>query len=168
MRGGGGGGGGSSHTSFSSIQPLSNLCHVYRNTNADIRLGYNICYIVCGVVIEDGKVLMIQEAKRSCRGQWYLPAGRMEKNESIVVRVCVMCVGVHGRGREELSILVSCPDVHAHRRRTSGGLSYISCHRGVSSVGIIEALIALRMQLSEKFEDKRSFLYYLSCSPTFK
>jgi len=34
-------------------------------------------------------VLMIQEAKPSCRGQWYLPAGRMEKNESIVVRMCV-------------------------------------------------------------------------------
>ena len=37
----------------------------------------------------DGKVLMIQEAKLSCRGQWYLPAGRMEKNESIVV--CTPC-----------------------------------------------------------------------------
>ena len=32
------------------------------------------------------------------------------------------------------------------RRRTSGRLSYISCHRGVASVGVIEALIALRMQ----------------------
>ena len=43
--------------------------------------------------------------------------------------------------------IVSCPDVHAHQRRTSGGLSYISCHRDVSSVGVIEVLIALRMQL---------------------
>ena len=51
-------------------------------------MGFNVCYIVCGVVIVDGKVLMIQEAKPSCRGQWYLPAGRMEKNESIVVCVC--------------------------------------------------------------------------------
>ena len=25
---------------------------------------------------------MIQEAKPSCRGQWYLPAGRLEKNET--------------------------------------------------------------------------------------
>ena len=32
----------------------------------------------------------------------------------------------------------------------------------MSSVGVIEALIALRMQLSEKFEDKRSFLYFLT------
>ncbi len=42
-------------------------------------------YIVAGVVIQDGKVLLIQEAKASCRGTWYLPAGRMERDESIVV-----------------------------------------------------------------------------------
>ena len=28
---------------------------------------------------------MVQEAKPSCRGKWYLPAGRMERDESIVV-----------------------------------------------------------------------------------
>ena len=28
---------------------------------------------------------MVQEAKPSCRGKWYLPAGRMERNETIVV-----------------------------------------------------------------------------------
>ena len=53
---------------------------------ADIALGYNVCYIVCGVVVEGDKVLMVQEAKPSCRGQWYLPAGRMEKDETIVVK----------------------------------------------------------------------------------
>ena len=42
--------------------------------------------------------------------------------------------------------VVSFPDVHAHQRRTSGCLSYIFCHRGVASVGAIEALITLRMQ----------------------
>ena len=45
-----------------------------------------MCYIVCGVVLEAGRVLMVQEAKPSCRGKWYLPAGRMERNESVVVR----------------------------------------------------------------------------------
>ena len=37
---------------------------------------------------------MMQEAKLSCRGRWYLPAGRMERNESIEVCVCV-CVCVY-------------------------------------------------------------------------
>lgn len=52
----------------------------------DIELFYNVCYIVCGAVVEGGRVLLVQEAKPSCRGKWYLPAGRMEKNETIVVR----------------------------------------------------------------------------------
>ncbi|KAL3883576.1 hypothetical protein ACJMK2_029827 [Sinanodonta woodiana] len=44
-----------------------------------------ICYIVMAVVINDeGKVLFIQEAKRSCYGKWYLPAGRLESGEDIV------------------------------------------------------------------------------------
>lgn len=34
---------------------------------------------------EDGEVLMMQEAKSSCAGQWYLPAGRMEPGEDIQV-----------------------------------------------------------------------------------
>lgn len=32
-----------------------------------------------------GEILMIQESKRSCYGKWYLPAGRMEPNETIEV-----------------------------------------------------------------------------------
>ncbi len=51
----------------------------------ELRLKENVTYIVAGVVIQDGKVLLIQEAKASCRGTWYLPAGRMERDESIVV-----------------------------------------------------------------------------------
>lgn len=44
----------------------------------------NVCYIVCGVLInEQDDILMMQEAKPSCCGQWYLPAGRMEVNETI-------------------------------------------------------------------------------------
>ncbi|KAL6266573.1 hypothetical protein P5V15_003420 [Pogonomyrmex californicus] len=44
-----------------------------------------VTYIVAAVVINDqGEVLMIQEAKASCNGKWYLPAGRVEKNENLV------------------------------------------------------------------------------------
>eukprot|EP01088_Endostelium_zonatum_P016354 TRINITY_DN4398_c0_g1_i2.p1 TRINITY_DN4398_c0_g1~~TRINITY_DN4398_c0_g1_i2.p1 ORF type:complete len:259 (-),score=49.61 TRINITY_DN4398_c0_g1_i2:2-778(-) len=37
--------------------------------------------IVAVVVIQDGKVLMVQEAKESCRGKWYIPAGKLEAGE---------------------------------------------------------------------------------------
>lgn len=30
------------------------------------------------------EVLLVQEAKKECRGSWYLPAGRMEPGETIV------------------------------------------------------------------------------------
>ena len=43
-------------------------------------------YIVAGVVIEDGKVLMIQEAKPSCRGPWCLPVGIVSRKETLMVR----------------------------------------------------------------------------------
>ena len=46
-------------------------------------LGHTVCYIVSAVVFKEGRVLMMREAKRSCRGTWYLPAGRVEKNESL-------------------------------------------------------------------------------------
>uniref|UniRef100_H3BC23 8-oxo-dGDP phosphatase NUDT18 n=2 Tax=Latimeria chalumnae TaxID=7897 RepID=H3BC23_LATCH len=44
-----------------------------------------VCYIVSAVLInEKNEVLMMQEAKWECYGKWYLPAGRMEQNETIV------------------------------------------------------------------------------------
>jgi len=44
-----------------------------------------VTYIVAAVLLNDqGEVLMMQEAKSSCRGQWYLPAGRMESGEDII------------------------------------------------------------------------------------
>ena len=52
-----------------------------------LKIRHNITYIVAAVVIQDGKVLLTQEAFHPCRGQWYLPAGRMEPNETIVVRM---------------------------------------------------------------------------------
>lgn len=45
----------------------------------------SVTYIVAGVAVnEKGEVLMMQEAKSSCAGTWYLPAGRMEPGEHIV------------------------------------------------------------------------------------
>lgn len=46
----------------------------------------SVTYIVAAVVVnEKDEVLMMQEAKSSCAGTWYLPAGRMEPGEDIVV-----------------------------------------------------------------------------------
>lgn len=45
-----------------------------------------VYYIVGAILINDaGQILMIQEAKYSCYGQWYLPCGRVEREESFVV-----------------------------------------------------------------------------------
>ncbi|XP_048186559.1 8-oxo-dGDP phosphatase NUDT18 isoform X2 [Perognathus longimembris pacificus] len=50
-----------------------------------VRLRKNVCYVVVAVFLnEQDEVLLIQEAKRECRGSWYLPAGRMEPGETIV------------------------------------------------------------------------------------
>ena len=46
-------------------------------------LKETVCYIVSAVVLQEGRVLMMKEAKASCRGKWYLPAGKLEKNESL-------------------------------------------------------------------------------------
>lgn len=48
-------------------------------------LGKTVTYIVaCVLINEHNEVLMIQEAKQSCAGKWYLPAGRMEPGETII------------------------------------------------------------------------------------
>ncbi|EDW38018.1 GL12379 [Drosophila persimilis] len=47
-------------------------------------LGQTVTYIVaCVLINEHDELLMIEEAKQSCAGKWYLPAGRMERGESI-------------------------------------------------------------------------------------
>lgn len=47
-------------------------------------LGKSVTYIVaCVLINEHNEVLMIQEAKQSCAGKWYLPAGRLERGETI-------------------------------------------------------------------------------------
>ena len=45
----------------------------------------SVAYVVSILLFnEKGQVCLIQEAKRECRGKWYLPAGRTEKNETII------------------------------------------------------------------------------------
>lgn len=39
--------------------------------------------VVGGIVEKDGKFLLVQEAKKSCRGKWNIPAGRLEVNETV-------------------------------------------------------------------------------------
>ncbi|EEZ97187.1 8-oxo-dGDP phosphatase NUDT18 [Tribolium castaneum] len=47
-------------------------------------IGETVTYVVAVVLINDhNEVLMMQEAKESCAGKWYLPAGRIEKGETI-------------------------------------------------------------------------------------
>ncbi|BFF88989.1 8-oxo-dGDP phosphatase NUDT18 [Drosophila madeirensis] len=47
-------------------------------------LGQTVTYVVaCVLINEHDELLMIEEAKQSCAGKWYLPAGRMERGESI-------------------------------------------------------------------------------------
>ncbi|XP_055547614.1 8-oxo-dGDP phosphatase NUDT18 [Wyeomyia smithii] len=48
-------------------------------------IGKSVTYVVACVIVNDrNEVLMMQEAKESCAGKWYLPAGRMEAGETIV------------------------------------------------------------------------------------
>ncbi|XP_046742975.1 8-oxo-dGDP phosphatase NUDT18 [Diprion similis] len=43
-----------------------------------------VTYVVAAVLINDNdEVLMMQEAKASCAGKWYLPAGRVEPGEEL-------------------------------------------------------------------------------------
>ena len=49
-------------------------------------LHNGVSYIVVTVLInEKNEVLMMQEAKSSCAGTWYLPAGRVEVGEDLIV-----------------------------------------------------------------------------------
>ncbi|KAF5281775.1 hypothetical protein FQA39_LY17694 [Lamprigera yunnana] len=65
-------------------------------------LGETVAYIVAAVLINNNnEVLMMQEAKQSCAGKWYLPAGRMEKGESI-------CEAAVREVQEETGLDIEC------------------------------------------------------------
>ena len=58
---------------FISSQPI--ICDVYPE-KINVTFNFTMHLLL-------GEVLMMQEAKSSCAGQWYLPAGRMEPGEDI-------------------------------------------------------------------------------------
>ncbi|XP_073510150.1 8-oxo-dGDP phosphatase NUDT18 [Phyllobates terribilis] len=69
--------------------PLPDKCDVAPESPQPLRLRHNVCYIVMGILLNDqNEVLMMQEAKAECRGRWYLPAGRLERGESLVEGLC--------------------------------------------------------------------------------
>ncbi|XP_053605053.1 8-oxo-dGDP phosphatase NUDT18 [Plodia interpunctella] len=79
-------------------------------------LGSNVTYVVaCVIINERNEVLMMQEAKESCAGKWYLPAGRMEKNETIVQAVIREVLEETGLQCEPKTLLVV---------ETAGGMWY--------------------------------------------
>ncbi|MBN2534725.1 MAG: NUDIX domain-containing protein [Spirochaetales bacterium] len=41
-------------------------------------------YVLCIIVDNHGRYLLIKEAKEECKNTWFFPAGRIEKNESII------------------------------------------------------------------------------------
>ncbi|CAD5208627.1 unnamed protein product [Bursaphelenchus xylophilus] len=52
-----------------------------------VRVYDNVTYIVVGMVFREHEghtqMLLIQEAKKKCRGKWYMPAGHVEPGETI-------------------------------------------------------------------------------------
>ncbi|PAA88524.1 hypothetical protein BOX15_Mlig031695g1, partial [Macrostomum lignano] len=78
------------------------------------KLGRSKAVIVSGIVFSANRdVAMIQEAKPSARGLWYLPAGRLELNESLedaVKREFLEEVGLQFEPR--LLVSIECRDCH--------------------------------------------------------
>ncbi|CAH1381193.1 hypothetical protein MTP99_005171 [Tenebrio molitor] len=61
-----------------------------------------VTYVVAVVLInDDDEVLMMQEAKETCAGKWYLPAGRIEQGETI-------CAAGEREVLEETGLHVEC------------------------------------------------------------
>jgi 8-oxo-dGDP phosphatase len=66
---------------------------------------YNVAYIVGIILINnEDEVCLIQEAKKTCEGKWYYPAGRMEKNEDLFMAAKRECEEETGYVIEPISL----------------------------------------------------------------
>ncbi|XP_069800455.1 8-oxo-dGDP phosphatase NUDT18-like isoform X1 [Dendropsophus ebraccatus] len=87
--------------------PLPDKYDVAPESPQPLKLRHNVCYIVMGILLNDqNEVLMMQEAKASCRGSWYLPAGRLERGESLVEGLCREVTEETGLLCQPLTLLV--------------------------------------------------------------
>ncbi|KAM5172252.1 8-oxo-dGDP phosphatase NUDT18 [Mantella aurantiaca] len=69
--------------------PLPDRYDLVTEIPRPLKLRHNVCYIVMAVLLNDQEeVLMMQEAKAECLGTWYLPAGRLERGETLVDGLC--------------------------------------------------------------------------------
>ncbi|CAI5438020.1 unnamed protein product [Caenorhabditis angaria] len=78
-----------------------------------VRLHDNVNYVAASLILRgEGaatEVLLIQEAKKSCRGKWYMPAGRVEAGETVeeaVIREVLEETGFNCEVVELLSLQV--------------------------------------------------------------
>ncbi|CAB3408556.1 unnamed protein product [Caenorhabditis bovis] len=78
-----------------------------------VRLHDNVNYVAAGLILrgegDSTEVLLIQEAKKSCHGKWYMPAGRVEAGETLeeaVVREILEETGYSASVVELLSMQV--------------------------------------------------------------
>ncbi|XP_072005460.1 8-oxo-dGDP phosphatase NUDT18 [Engystomops pustulosus] len=87
--------------------PIPDRCDVAPESPQPLKLRHNVCYIVMGILLNDqNEVLMMQEAKADCRGSWYLPAGRLERGESLVEGLCREVAEETGLLCQPLTLLV--------------------------------------------------------------
>ncbi|XP_075714972.1 8-oxo-dGDP phosphatase NUDT18 [Rhinoderma darwinii] len=87
--------------------PLPDKYDVAPESPQPRKLRHNVCYIVMGILLnEQDEVLMMQEAKAECRGSWYLPAGRLEREESLAEGLCREVTEETGLLCQPLTLLV--------------------------------------------------------------
>ncbi|XP_056425139.1 8-oxo-dGDP phosphatase NUDT18 isoform X2 [Hyla sarda] len=87
--------------------PLPDRYDVVPDSPQVLKLKHNVCYIVMGILLNDqNEVLMMQEVKPDCWGTWYLPAGRLERGESLVEGLCREVTEETGLLCQPLTLLV--------------------------------------------------------------